>query len=75
MWGWFGGHLSFCFYYSCFASNFLSFSSTETPKLAVFLFHETTETNPFVSDTVETSFGSSFDSFHTYELSFIGYPS
>jgi hypothetical protein len=46
-------------YYSCFASNaskFVSFSSTETPKQAVSLFRDTTETNPFVSDSVETSF-------------------
>jgi hypothetical protein len=42
-------------YYSCLASKFVSFG-TETPKQAVSLFRDTTETNPFVSDSVETSF-------------------
>ncbi len=42
--------------YSCFASKFVSFVSTETPKLAVSLFREAIETNLFVLDSVKTSF-------------------
>jgi hypothetical protein len=30
-------------YYCCFASKVISFGSTETPKVAVLLFHETTQ--------------------------------
>jgi hypothetical protein len=37
-----------------FASKVVSFSSTETHKLAVSLFHETTKTSLFVFDSVKT---------------------
>jgi hypothetical protein len=43
-----------------FASKVVSFSSTETHKLAVSLFHETTKTSLFVLDSVKTNIGSSF---------------
>ncbi len=50
-------------YYNCFSSKVVSLGSTETPKLAVLLCHETTETNLFVSDSVETSRGYNFGCF------------
>ncbi len=50
-------------------SKVVSFGSTETPKLAVSLFHETTETNLFVSDSVKTNFGSSFGCFGMHRVS------
>jgi hypothetical protein len=45
-------------HYICFASKVVSFGLTETPKLAVSLFRETSQTNLFVSDNFETSSGS-----------------
>ncbi len=47
-------------HYSCLAPKVFRFGSTDALKLAVSLFRETTETNLFVSDSIETSFGSSF---------------
>jgi hypothetical protein len=38
--------------------EFVIFATTETPKLAVLLFPDTTKTSLFVSDSVKTSFGS-----------------
>jgi hypothetical protein len=43
----------------------VSFASTETPKLAVLLFPETTKTSLFVSYSVKTS----FSSFYTNRVS------
>jgi hypothetical protein len=45
-----------------FTSKVVINSLTKTPKLAVLLFRETTETNLFVSDSVNTNLGYSFDS-------------
>ncbi len=47
-------------HHSCSTYKVVSFASTETPKLAVSLYRETTKTILFVSDSVETSFGSGF---------------
>jgi hypothetical protein len=58
MWGW-GGSQILC-YYSCFASKVVRFSFPKPLKIAISLFPETSETNLFVSDSVETSFGFSF---------------
>jgi hypothetical protein len=69
MWGWGRGGGS----QNLLLQLFRSFGSTEiTPKLAVSLFHETTKTNVFVSDSVETSFGEF--SLYRYEPSFVGHP-
>ncbi len=52
----------------CFAYIVVSFGPTQTPKLAVQLFHETTQTNLFISDSVETSCGS-FEGHHIWNMS------
>ncbi len=39
-------------HHSCFAPKAVSFVSIETPKLAVSLFRETSETSLFVTDSV-----------------------
>jgi hypothetical protein len=57
-------------HYICFASKVVIYGSTETLKqLAVLLFRGTTETNLFVSDCVQTSFGSNFGLFYMNRVS------
>jgi hypothetical protein len=54
MGGWGRGGLGFCVITPVVLHpKAVSFGSTETPKPAVLLFCETTETNLFVSDSVE----------------------
>jgi hypothetical protein len=71
MWGWGPGSQILC-YYSCLLST-VAFGSTKTPKLGVLLFSNTTETNLFVSDSVETIFGPGFD-LSTYMTEFCWTP-
>jgi hypothetical protein len=47
------------YYYCCFESEVVGFGSTETLKLAVLLFCETTKISLFVLDSVKSGFGSS----------------
>jgi hypothetical protein len=47
-----------CIFFSCFASKVVCFGLTETPKLTVSLFRETTETSLFILDSVKTSLSS-----------------
>ncbi len=55
---WDGGGSKIVCYYSYFTSKVVGFGSTKTLKLADLLFRETTKTNLFVQDSVETNFGS-----------------
>jgi hypothetical protein len=63
MWGWRGEGLRFCVITVVLQPKLFVPVQLKTLKLAVLIFHETTETNLFILDSVETSFGSSVSSF------------
>ncbi len=57
--------LSFLFVSVCFGWSSVCFGSIETPKLAVSVLKQNNRNKRFVSDSAETSFGSSFGCFES----------